>query len=52
MGFRFHYIFDIFVICKMKLNQFDYIVVMSDHISKCLNSLVFDHTFCQDSHEL
>jgi len=49
VDFRFHYILDNFVIFKVNLNQ---ICIMSDHISKRLNSLVFDQTFCQDSHEM
>ena len=32
--------------------KFACIVIMSDHISKCLNNLGFDQTLCQGSHEL
>ena len=32
--------------------KFACIVIMSAHISKCLNILRFDQTFCQDNCEL
>jgi len=49
VDFIFHYLLDNFDIFKVNLNQ---ICIMSDHISKHLNSLVFDQTFCQYSHEM
>ena len=35
----------------MRYTKFVHIVVMPDHILKCLNILEFDQTFCQDSRE-
>ena len=32
--------------------EVSYIVVMSDHFSKCLNTLAFDQTLCQENCEL
>ena len=46
---RYQCILCYFAICKWNRTN---IVVMSDHNSKCPNTLVFVQTLCQDSHEL